>query len=206
MENKDAGFTLVELLVSVSILAVLGLAVAGFVTVCVNQYRMTSSDADVQMEAQVTESQLQNLILAASRGIWKESDEAKGRYDVAFYSYDETKEMAEKAVITYLGEEEKLVYSRYTLDREELGGGQWNVAEDCDEVLFGQYVTSFSVSFLDADGAEIKESEAGEQIKEVRVSLKWEQNGRPLQTELVIAPRNLVCYSGDVALLFGDEM
>ena len=206
MEKKDAGFTLVELLVSVSILEVLGLAVGGFVTVCVNQYRMTSADADVQMEAQVTESQLQNIVLAASRGIWKESDETKGCYDVAFYSYDETKEVAKKVVITYLDGEEKLVYSRYTLDKEELASGQWNVAEDCDEVLFGQYVTSFSVSFLDVDGAEIKESEAGGQIKEVRVSLKWEQNGRPLQTELVVTPRNPVCCSGDVAQLFGDEM
>ena len=206
MEKKDAGFTLVELLVSVSILAVLGLAVSGFVTVCVNQYRMTSADADVQMEAQVTESQLQNLVLAASRGIWVEPDEAAGRYNVAFYSYDETKEVAEKVVITYLGGEEKLVYSRYTLDREELASGQWNVEEDCNEVLFGQYVTAFSVTCLDADGTKIKESEAGGQIKEVRVSFKWEQNGRPLQTELVIAPRNPVCYSGDVTQLFGDEM
>ena len=206
MEKKNAGFTLVELLISVSILAVLGIAVAGFVTVCVNQYRMTSADADVQMEAQVTESQLQNIVLAASRGIWKEADAADGRYEVAFYSYDDTKGKAEKVVICYLGEEDELVYSRYMLDKEELESGQWKVQGDCEEVLFGQYVTGFSITLLDADGAEMVADKAGGQIGEVRVALEWEQNGRPLQTEFVIAPRNPVRYSGDVTQLYEGEM
>lgn len=63
--NDQKGFSLVELIVVLAILAVLGTAIFGFFYTSINSYKMTGQETDLQYEAQRTMNLLDRLILNA---------------------------------------------------------------------------------------------------------------------------------------------
>lgn len=63
LKNRNSGFTLVELLIAVSLVAVVGTAVFGFMTVGARTFTNTSSDVNLQSEAQLAFNQMQDIII-----------------------------------------------------------------------------------------------------------------------------------------------
>ena len=68
LQNK--GFTLVELIVTVAIIAVFAGVVLTFITTGSSTYRSTSSNAKVQMETQETFDQIEELIIDVNRSLY----------------------------------------------------------------------------------------------------------------------------------------
>lgn len=66
-ENK--GFTLVELIVSISILSIVGLAVVGFMTTSSKTYANANEEVSIQYESQLAINQLRDLVIDANRGV-----------------------------------------------------------------------------------------------------------------------------------------
>ena len=70
MKRKNKGFTLIEVMVTIAIIAIF----TGVVTLLISNgsasYRNTSSNARVQMETQETLDQLQDLVIDANRTIY----------------------------------------------------------------------------------------------------------------------------------------
>ena len=69
MKANEKGFSLVELVVSMAILMIVGVAMLGFMAYCINQYTRSSEETTLQMETQTTQSQVQELILQTNVGI-----------------------------------------------------------------------------------------------------------------------------------------
>lgn len=66
----NKGFTLIELIVTVAIIAIFSGVVLTFVTTGSNTYRSTSSSAKVQMETQETFDQIEELIIDVNRSMY----------------------------------------------------------------------------------------------------------------------------------------
>lgn len=71
---NNSGFTLVELLVAMSILAVVGLIVYSFMNTSSRLYSKTSSDADIQTEAQLAANTVSDLVIDCEVNIGDNSD------------------------------------------------------------------------------------------------------------------------------------
>ena len=64
MKKKNRGFTLIELIVTVAIMAIFSGVVLSMIGTGANSYRKTSSTAKAQMETQDVMDQIQNMIIA----------------------------------------------------------------------------------------------------------------------------------------------
>lgn len=195
MHRKNKGFTLVELLVSISILAVIGLAVGSFLAVSTNQYRAAGAEVKVQTEAGLVESQLKNLILAASRGIDAQEDALE------LYSYDEEQGTWSRIRIAYLAEERELRYTRYEWMETESGTLEWTVEDGADSEFFARYVEGFSVVLLDGEGNALPEETGGEKIGMIQVNISYKLEQSTYESGFVVIPRNPVTAAGDLTLL-----
>ena len=64
-----AGYSLIELVVSLAILSIVGAAVTAFFMVSQNTYSQGATDTDMQYEAQLLSNQLQEILIDAARGV-----------------------------------------------------------------------------------------------------------------------------------------
>ena len=69
LKHNNSGLTLVELVVTIAILAVASTAIMGFLTVSTRQYGKGNNEVSLQYEAQLASNQLMNLILDTKKGI-----------------------------------------------------------------------------------------------------------------------------------------
>ena len=70
MRRKNQGFTLVELIVTIAIIAIFSGVVLTVVGTGANTFRSTSSNAKVQMKAQDIMDQIQDMIIDVSRSVY----------------------------------------------------------------------------------------------------------------------------------------
>lgn len=70
MRGRDKGFTLIELIVTVAIIAIFSGVVLTFVGTGAHSYRSTSGNAKVQMETQDVMDQIQNIIIDVNRSVY----------------------------------------------------------------------------------------------------------------------------------------
>ena len=70
MKNTNKGFTLIELIVTVAIIAIFLGVILMFVTTGSNTYRSTSSTAKVQMETQETFDRIEDMIIDVNRSLY----------------------------------------------------------------------------------------------------------------------------------------
>ncbi len=68
-KNNNRGFTLIELIITVAIIAIFSGVILTFIGTGSNTYRSTSNSAKVQMEAQETADSLEDLIIDANYSI-----------------------------------------------------------------------------------------------------------------------------------------
>lgn len=193
LEQNNRGFSLVELLVSISILSVVGLAIGGFLYVSMNQYRAANAEVNIQAEAQLVQSQLTNLILGTSQGMDAAEDV------LTLFCYDTEAKEKSCIRICFAETDHRLLYTRCVLEEDGAGGGSWRAEAEKQDLFFAQYVKAFSAELLDETGAAL----TGEnEIRQVKLCIDYEQNGREYQSDFVVTPRNQVIASDDVSVLY----
>lgn len=67
--KKNQGFSLIELVVSLAILAIVGMVLVGFMSIASKTFRSINSEVNLQYESQLTVNQLKDLIVDSNRGI-----------------------------------------------------------------------------------------------------------------------------------------
>ncbi len=164
--NRDnRGFTLVEVLIAVALVAVVGTAVFGFMTVGARTFTSTSADVNLQSEAQLAFNQMQDLIIDTAIGIdyCAAPDSATDLKDYTSYTIGGLDDSAWPATIqgkklilynqdiiyelTWIKEEEKLYYREFpahaNASNEVVRDDPTNPAVDW--ALMAEYMTDFSV-------------------------------------------------------------
>lgn len=119
---NNKGFTLVELLVVVTLSALLSASLAYFIQCCTRGVKKAQDDITLQMEAQAITNQLSNLIIEANNV----------KYEVNILTIYHTQE---KYILSLEETNHKLMYEKI-LEGEVASG---------DKKLFGRYITNLSV-------------------------------------------------------------
>ena len=70
MRRNNKGFTLIELIVTIAIMAIFSGVVLTVIGTGANSYRNTSSTAKAQMETQEVMDQIQNMIIDVNRSVY----------------------------------------------------------------------------------------------------------------------------------------
>lgn len=70
MMRNNKGFSLIELIVAVAILAVAGVAIFGFVVNTSNSYSQTNKEVKIQYEQQLAVNQIRDMIVESDKGIY----------------------------------------------------------------------------------------------------------------------------------------
>ena len=68
-KNRNQGFSLVEILISLTILSIVGLILFSFLAVSSKTFRSVNTEVNLQYEAQLTINQLKDLMVDSNRGI-----------------------------------------------------------------------------------------------------------------------------------------
>ena len=69
IEQDNKGLTLVELLVSMTVLSIVSLAIFSFMVFASKTYNKANGETNLQSEAQMTINRMENLIVSATNGV-----------------------------------------------------------------------------------------------------------------------------------------
>ena len=194
MDGKQKGFSLVELVVSMAILMVVGIAILGFFTYCVGQYNRSSDETVLQMETQTTQSKLQEILLKTEVGVAVEQNGSNTEV-LSLFSRDEDGTPVKLAL---RHENDTLVYEEYQLDNSwDDTGEESNAWKLIDKQLYASYVKNWEVQLYDQDGTEIEDTTKldGPRVAKVEIILNMQANERTYNTFQTIALRNAVVAS-----------
>lgn len=208
MKKRNDGFTLVELLISLTILAIIGIAIASFLYTGTRQYSAASTETTLQTEAQTVQNQLQNRILEVSEGVYTTVSGGFYQDGSQIELYGKQGTTGEKIQIAFDSSKGELLYTRYELKESLDAGGrkvyEWQSDAEATGELFASYVTGFSVDLCDGEGNPISESDKGNRVEQVKISISYELNQRKQESYFVVTPRNRVMVSDEVEMLYGD--
>ena len=140
MRRDNRGLTLIELIVTVAIIAIFSGVVVNFITIGSTSYQSTSKTTRVQMDAQEVLNEIQNLIIDTNRGvyyaygteanvgeeIWNDIDgEAVGSRVLFFCSEEQKSSPSTSAymldVLQWSADEQKLYYTQYQKEAQSSG-------------------------------------------------------------------------------------
>lgn len=171
--SGNKGFTLIELIISIAILSIVGLAIFGFMATSSNLYGREVTQADLQYESQLVINQLQDMLIDASQsvtyfvtsgGTAAEVPNDEGIDESAVTKkevriYDGTKYYQ----VTWDKAEERLYYTEYNAAasggpsaKAALGAGaatpgSWEVNPSANHVRMADYVREFSVDITNLE-------------------------------------------------------
>ena len=133
---NNSGFTLVEVLVVMAILAVVGGLTAGFLLSGTRSYQSTEKEVDIQYEAQVLLNQIGDYVMEANSGI--------GKKENVIYIYNNKDGVLEKETVSYEPETETLYYEK----SETLNDAESTVVE---KTVLAENVEAFSMDVSRAE-------------------------------------------------------
>lgn len=186
MVADEKGFSLIELIVSMAILVIVGIAIMGFFTYSVGQYTRGNEETTMQVETQTTQNQLQEMLLQTSAGVVTESMTLSdgnihpGR-KLTLYTKDES-DRSEYIQITFDDKEKELYYQEFQLDG----------SEKSEKQVFASNITDWKVTLYDDKEQEIDATAPGEVEMPVKakVWLQVDVGSRSYSATQTVALRN----------------
>lgn len=193
--QNQKGFSLVELVVVIAIMAVVGLTLYGFFHTSLNSYNNTGSEVDLQYEAQITQNQLDNLIIDSTKEVKYLYDTASSTGNVALSDQGLDKSKIKKKQFKIYNE----VYDKDNNKvRDEIYTLEWDTTTSkiflykttvdasgttttLDPSLLAEYVTDFEVNLKRVEKQRV-----------VEFLFLYENGGKELQINHNITMRNRV--------------
>ncbi len=190
VSQLNKGFTLVELIVSIAIFAIVGVAIAAFFSMSMRQYKANSNEVNVQTESQMTWKRLESNILITNAGIWTPNDS-----QIDLYRY--SKGAAHEYTMTSIyydnsGSSHNIYYQDYYLD----DNNEW--APDGDSQVFASLVTGFKIELFDKDGKKITDSSLLKKPARAKATINYEANERKYDAENTVAIRNSIVATDNI--------
>lgn len=143
--NKK-GFTLIEIVIAMAILAVVGTVITGFIVLSTNSFRAGTVQVDLQYDAQQSSNQIKSVIMGANAGVAMVPSDGTSDPYLLIYNYSED---TSGATPTEVYEVIKLVYD-VTDKKIYYGEATFGAIVDIDttftaDEMVAQHVESFNV-------------------------------------------------------------
>lgn len=176
---NDRGMSLVELVVAFAILAIVTLAISGFLSTSARTYVRVNSEINLQYESQILLSQLQEYLVDANAGVFFDGTTlyvtdyaAGGKYDVYVFRYDSAAD--------------ELYFGKNTVSPG------FSAASLVSGDLMARHVSDFGAALTTS---ELSINEGGvttkrTQVEAIRINLKMSIQDRSYETSELTAPRN----------------
>lgn len=154
MKKNNLGFSLVELVASIAILAIASVAILHFLNTSTTHYQKENSEVDVQYEAQIAANQITDFLIDAQKGVRYTYDAANAVLsdaDIPNLSAISSKEITiynkdVYYVLTWKKADRTLRYSDYTYDAMT---NTWSLRTNT--ALMAEYVEDFAVDMTNTE-------------------------------------------------------
>lgn len=213
LKHENKGFSLVELIITISVFAIVGVVLGAFMLSSSRAYSVNANELDIQEEAQLVANQLQEMILDTALGIsytYEATDEDGNRnttFDIPadaadldkthLYIYGESYYYH----IYWNVEEQKLYLVEYVYQVAEDGSSADFVPNDMTEagVVLGEYISDFEVDLSKA---------ASDRMVSFNILFKKPGSERDYLVAKSVSLRNniLLNYEGDIYETIGLEI
>ncbi|MCD7726687.1 MAG: prepilin-type N-terminal cleavage/methylation domain-containing protein [Clostridiales bacterium] len=196
MRRNQKGFTLVELIIAVAILAVVTLAVCGFIIVGSRSYTSANTDIMLQQEAQLALNQISDVIIDTTDSInYGGRADSSSEMQMVLKDSEFSVEPTEKSLVVinrkdsnndnpsywfYWSQEDEIIYFN-TSDDEVTDSSPEPGFEDANKAILAQHVKEFHV-----DISQFEENRV------VMVSMTFANGSREYTTSNNITVRNRV--------------
>ncbi len=203
LSQNNNGVTLVELIVTIAIFAIVAIAIGSFFAVMLFNYKRNSSEVSIQMESQMAEKRLEDLILTTTNSISNANVVVGGesRSAITLYNYNGGAAGLEdgrkqKIVVYYNSDKKQLIYQEYTYS-----GDKW--VEKGEEQIFAGLIDSFSSTIYNAAGEEVNLTDNPAQ-KPVKIELRmsYSSDDRSNSLSNTVAIRNSIIASDNTRLIY----
>ena len=206
----NKGFTLVELIVSIAIFAIVAAAIIAFFRVAMTQYRTNTNEVNIQTESQMTWKRLESNILMTTSGVWlwpsntTDTTEYDNSSEIYLYNYDESEKAEHKKTMTkiyYPTDTTKHVvyYQDYYLDENNSP-----VPISTEPQVFANLVTKFELRMYDKDGNVMKSTDGGNRLYKIEAHIEYDANGREYTSDNTVAIRNTIVASGNAEEIYAS--
>lgn len=188
--QQNKGFTLVELIVSIAIFAIVGVAIAAFFAMSMRQYKANTNEVNVQTESQMTWKRLESNILITNGGIWTPGDS-----EIELFNYyPEGTNKYTKTSIYYdnSSENHTVYYQDYYLD----DNNDW--VANGEPQVFASLVTEFKIELFDKEGNKITDPSALKKPSKAVATIYYEANDRKYDAKNTVAIRNSVLATDNI--------
>lgn len=167
MRDNNKGLSLVELIVAIAIMAIVGLAIGGFMVTGTRSYASSSAEVNLQYEAQLVSNQINDLLIDSVGDIVYQvggvntidegSSPATDKEKNLFLCTHQIKGGSESYVVHKVNwkpgtDENKVYYSQYPATYDEAKHEYTYSAGSAtyQDKLMGEYIDSFSVNLENA--------------------------------------------------------
>lgn len=191
-KQGNKGLSLVELIATIAIMAIVSLAIVGFLMVSMNHYEKAENQVNLQQESQLAMNQIQELVVDATNGIAYEP----GKLII----YNRNTKTNESEKIELEKSDNRILYTRYTLDSNYM----WQTDTSSSGQPFADFVKKFDVTLYDTEGQPASADTEAKQIGQVKVHLEFEWKKENFTSDNVITLRNTVVASTNIEKIFTD--
>lgn len=198
LKENNKGFTLVELLVGIAVLAVVSGLIGAFLIFSTRTYGKVTDEADLQEDAQILLSQMDNYIIDTDSALRYYADESESGSGTEILKdslypggadnltkkwleiYKTTDSGYTKETICWLKSTEKITYKQETID------AAGSITENVEEQDLASHVMDFSI-----DLTKVKS------LRQVTASVSLENGDRSYAADTTIYLRNQIVVNGE---------
>ncbi len=198
----NKGFTLVELIVSIAIFAIVAAAIIAFFRVAMTQYRTNTNEVNIQTESQMTWKRIESNVLIATNGVWTPSS---SRIDL--YNYNSDAEHKKTVTSIYYSNDSSnhtVYYQEYYIDENN------NMVAIGEQQKFANLVTAFEIkiydsgNLIDKDGNVVGVLTSGTRPYKVSAHIEYDANGRTYTSDNTVAIRNTIVASNNPSEIYAN--
>lgn len=208
MRKNNKGFSLVELIVVIAILAIIGSAIIGFMMTSFRSYRRVSAESSLANELQLTMNRLENLIMDCGNGISYQYNGTAGSGTASGFVFDDGEissgvnveekvlmvyDQGYRYIITWKNADKKLYYTKEERKLDSSTGTYSFLSGE--QIELADFIEGFQVTINDSKKETL-----------VTVKLSVKKDGRTSSASQKFALRNsLAINETDETVIYGEK-
>ena len=209
MKRENRGLTLVELMITIAILAIVIAAATSFMVTGSKSFTKGSADSDLQKEAELTVNQIEDMVIDVNGGLDRtyEADADGNKTKAELVMYHATQEEDElgtvetkyvKETVVWKKSDEKMYYSKWDVTYDSSSKSFVEGTQHADNQLLAERVSLFEVD-LDTVDETTSDGTVYQIVRAVQIRVGYENSFGDVEyaTSPTITLRNRMLLTDD---------